>query len=82
MEMSEKLIKKARDAEFKACNEALHNRPDTRMEDLEIATVKVRDGRPVRRCANCRLITDGSQIRILRVRTLNKLKEAANDNFF
>ncbi len=49
-------------AEIKACNAALYARSDTKMEDLEIATVKVRNGDPKQRCDNCKSSTAGATV--------------------
>jgi RHS repeat-associated protein len=47
-------------AEFQACNAALQ--AGANMEDLVIYTVRVRDGLPFPRCANCLITTDGAYV--------------------
>jgi len=49
-------------AEIKACNTALQARPNAKMEELEIATVTVRNGLPKKRCKNCKLTTEGATV--------------------
>ncbi len=49
-------------AEIKACNDALQNRENAKMEDLEIATVIVRNGKLKERCANCKITTAGATV--------------------
>ena len=49
-------------AEFKACNEALWNRENSKMEELEIATVIVRNGKVKERCKNCLKTTNGATV--------------------